>query len=115
MTTILQLTLFISPLPQHGPKQYQGDESRNESEQKKRVSAYSEDVQQLTLNCHAYFKENCPSQPVKETCKALKISRASVKRIIKRGKVKPANRRKNTNKNFLRSIRLQKILYDALL
>ena len=48
-----------------GPQQYQGDESRNESEQKERVWAYSEGAQQLILNCHAYFKENCPSQPVK--------------------------------------------------
>ena len=66
----------------------------------KRVWAYSENVQQLILNCHAYFRENCPSQSVKETCKALKISRATVKRIIKRGKVKPANRRKKTKKQF---------------
>ena len=59
--------------------------------------AYSSGEQQMILNCHKYFQKTLkdPSRAVKTTADALKVSRNTVYRVVRRGKVRLANRIKN--------------------
>ena len=75
-------------------------EAETEPFEKKKVWAYSEEVQQLILNCYKYFEVKAPSHPLKETCEALKISRTTIQRVVKRRKVRKANRKTNKSKKF---------------
>ena len=51
----------------------------------------------MILNCYKYFQKTLkdPSQAVKTTADALKVSRNTVYRVVRRGKVRWANRIKN--------------------
>ena len=75
-------------------------ETESEQYQTKKVWAYSEDAQQLILNCHEYFKFKTPSHSIRETCTVLKVSRGTVQRVVIRGKVRKANRKTNEIQKF---------------
>ena len=51
----------------------------------------------MILNSHKYFKKTLKdeSRAVKTTADALKVSRNTVNRVVRRGKVRRANRIKN--------------------
>ena len=59
--------------------------------------AYTQEEQQMVLYSHKYFHKTLkdPSRAVKTTADALKFSRNAVYRVVRRGKVRRANRIKN--------------------
>ena len=59
--------------------------------------AYSPGEQQIILNSHKYFQKTLkdPSRAVKTTADALKVSRNTVYRVVRREKVRRANKIKD--------------------